>query len=88
MKAPRLPSFLKTTVNKQFQMPTRYYNERKERVEEAIERANTKNHGSISKGHFSNAWSKKPAKPNTSSSIRVLVLIVMLSVLAYWILKF
>ena len=69
-------------------MQTRYYNERKERVQEAIEKAVTKNKGTIDKGHFSSAWKKKPSGSNASSTARVLVLIVMLSLLAYWILKF
>jgi len=88
MKAPRIPSFLKTSVNKQFQMQTRYYNERKERVHKAIEKAAKKNKGAINKGHFSTAWKKKPSSSNTSSTARVLILIVMLSLVAYWILKF
>ena len=88
MKAPKLPSFIKTSTNRQFQMQTRYYNERKERIQEARAKAETKNNGGIEKGYFSNAWRKKPSSPQRSSSLRVLIIIATLSLVAYWILKF
>ncbi len=40
MKAPKFPSFFKTTKNKQFELPVRYYDERKERIQTVLEKAN------------------------------------------------
>ena len=88
MKAPKLPSFIRTSANKQFQMQTRYYSERKERIQEAREQAASKTTGAIEKGHFSSAWKKKSPSTDTSSTLRILVIIVMLSAIAYWIIKF
>ena len=39
MKAPKFPSFFKTTKNKQFELPVRYYDARKERIHAAIDKA-------------------------------------------------
>tara|TARA_B110000467_G_C18221507_1_gene423263 strand:+ start:75 stop:341 length:267 start_codon:yes stop_codon:yes gene_type:complete len=88
MKAPKLPSFLRISANKQFQMQTRYYSERKERIQKAREQAESQSKGGIKKGHFSTAWGKKSPSKDTSSTLRVLVIIAMLSAMAYWILKF
>ena len=40
MKAPKFPSFFKTTKNKQFELPVRYYDARNERIQTAIDKAN------------------------------------------------
>jgi len=88
MKAPKLPSFIRTSANKQFQMQTRYYSERKERIQEAREQAESCSKSGIKKGHFSSAWAKKSPSKDPSSSLRVFVIIVMLSTIAYWIIKF
>ena len=88
MKAPKLPSFIRSFSNKQFEMKTRYYSERKERIEEARLSGNKHIQGELKKGHFSTAWRKKSPIKDSSSTVRVLVIIAMLSALAYWILKF
>ena len=88
MKAPKFPSFIRTSSNKQFEMHTRYYSERKERIEEARELAQTKSKGGIEKGHFSSAWKKKSTSADGNSTLRVLVIIAILCFIAYWILKF
>lgn len=88
MKAPKLPSFIRTSANKQFQMQTRYYSERKERIQEAREQAENQTNKGIEKGHFSSAWKKKSPSTDTSSTLRVLVIIAMLTAIAYWIIKF
>lgn len=88
MKAPKLPSFFKTPKHKQFEMPTRYYNERKERIQKAIDKANKNQSGEFEKGHFSSSWKKKSTMSTGSSSLRVIIIIVILCLIAYWILKF
>ena len=69
-------------------MHTRYYSERKERIEEARELAESQSKGVIEKGYFSSAWKKKATSPERSSTLRVLVIITILCFIAYWILKF
>ncbi len=88
MKAPKLPSFIRSTANKQFQFQTRYYNARKERVQEARDQASSSTKDGIKKGHFRSAWEKKPSSKDPSSTLRVFIIIVMLSTVAYWIIKF
>jgi hypothetical protein len=88
MKAPKLPSFFKTPSHKQFEMPTRYYSERKERIQKAIDKAGKKQSGEIEKGQFSSSWKKKSTMGSSSSSLRVAFIIVILCLIAYWILKF
>lgn len=88
MKAPNLPSFFKTPKHKQFEMPTRYYNERKERVQKARDKAEKKQSGELEKGHFSSTWKKKSTMGDRTSSLRVAMIIVILCLIAYWILKF
>jgi len=88
MKAPKLPSFFKTPSNKQFEMPTRYYSERKERIQKSRDKAGNIQGGELEKGHFSSSWKKKTTMGSASSSLRVAVIIVILCLIAYWILKF
>tara|TARA_B110000977_G_scaffold191590_1_gene263949 strand:+ start:331 stop:597 length:267 start_codon:yes stop_codon:yes gene_type:complete len=88
MKAPKLPSFIRSSSNKQFLMQTRYYSERKERIQEAREQAEFQTKEGIKKGHFSTAWKKKTPSTDTSATVRVLVIIATLSAMAYWIIKF
>ncbi len=88
MKAPKLPSFFKTHTHKQFEMPTRYYDARKERIENIIAKASKKRLGEFSKGDFSQSWRKKSTMNYGSSSKRVFVIIAILCFIAYYILKF
>ena len=88
MKAPKFPSFFKTTKNKQFELPVRYYNERKERIQTALYRANNYKDGNLERGHFTNSWKKKSTLGGESSSLRVITIIVFLCLITYWILKF
>ena len=87
MKAPKLPSFFKTSSNKQFEMPTRYYNERKEQIQKALNKAEGIKDGELKKGHFSSSWKKKTTMGSASSSLRIVFIIVILCLIAYWILK-
>ena len=87
MKAPKFPSFFKTSTNKQFELPVRYYDERKERIQTALDKANTEEEVTVEKGHFTNAWKKKSTTADDSSKIRVITIVIFLCLIAYWILK-
>lgn len=87
MKAPKFPSFFKTSTNKQFELPVRYYDERKERIQTALDKANTEEEVTVEKGHFTNAWKKKSTTADDSSNIRVITIVIFLCLIAYWILK-
>lgn len=88
MKAPKFPSFFKTTKNKQFELPVRYYDARKERIQTAIVKANNQQNGNLERGHFSNSWKKKSSIGAESSSLRVITITIFLCLITYWILKF
>ena len=88
MKAPKFPSFFKTTKNKQFELPVRYYDERKERIQTAIDKSNNQQDGNLERGHFANSWKKKSTIGGESSSLRVITITVFLCLITYWILKF
>ena len=88
MKAPKFPSFFKTTKNKQFELPTRYYDERRERIQAVINKANNQQNGNLERGHFANSWKKKSNKGAESSSLRVITITIFLCLITYWILKF
>ena len=88
MKVPKFPSFFKTTKNKQFELTVRYYDERKERIQIAIDKANNQHDGNLERGHFSKPWKKKSTLGSESSSLRVITIIIILCLITYWILKF
>ena len=88
MKAPKFPSFFKTTKNKQFELPVRYYNARKERIQTAIDKANNEQDGNLERGHFTNSWKKNSSIGAESSSLRVITITIFLCLITYWILKF
>ena len=88
MKAPKLPSFFKTTKNKQFELPVRYYDKRKERIQTALDVTNNQHHGNLERGHFTNSWKKKSSIRSESSSLRVISITVFLCLITYLILKF
>ncbi len=88
MKAPRFPSFFKTPKHKQFEMPTRYFDERKERIQKVRDKAEKKQNGDVEKGHFTSSWKKRSTMGSGTSSVRVAIIIVILCLIAYWILKF
>jgi len=73
MKAPRLPSFFKSLTLKPFSFKPRYYDERKEKREESAK-------GIKSNIKFNRSQTKKNEK---ESSVRIILLIIILSLLAY-----
>ena len=88
MKAPKFPSFFKTTKNKQFELPVRYYDERKERIQTVLEKANNQQDGNIERGYFANSWKKKSIIGVESSLFRVIIITLFLCLITYWIFKF
>ena len=93
MRAPKLPSIFKSQRNKQFNLPSRYYDPRKERLEELQNKYDQQGEGSNyqpprkvsfrdSSGHA--AFGKSRADKN--SSIRLVAIIIALSAAAYYIL--
>ena len=88
MKAPKFPSFFKTTKNKPFELPVRYYDARKERIQTSIDKANNQQNGNLERGHFANSWKKKSSIGAESSSLRVITITIFLCLITYWILKF
>lgn len=69
-------------------MHTRYYDERKERIQKIVDRVEKKSKGEFSKGDFSSSWKKKSTMNTGSSTLRVIIIIVILCLIAYWIIKF
>ena len=77
MQAPRLPSIFKSPKVRRFSFPVRYYDERKERIE------NLKK-GKKTKIKFK---SKEYSRTNTERSKRLLLVIIVLVLITYLILK-
>ena len=73
MKAPRLPSFFKSLNLKPFSFKPRYYDERREKREESTK-------GIKSSIKFNRSQTNKREK---ESSVRIILLIIVLSLLAY-----
>ena len=88
MKAPKFPSFFKTTKNKQFELPVRYYDERKERIQTTLEKANNQKDGNVERGYFAKSWKKKSIIGGESSLFRVIIISLFLCFITYWIFKF
>ena len=77
MQAPRLPSIFKSPKVRRFHFPTRYYDERKERIEDLKK-------GKKTKIKFK---SKGDSGTNTGRSKRLLLVIIALVLVTYLILK-
>ena len=88
MNAPKFPSFFKTTKNKQFELPVRYYDERKDRIQTVLEKANNQQDGNLERDYFTNSWKKKSFIAGESSSFRVIIITLFLCLITYWIFKF
>ena len=77
MQAPRLPSIFKSPKIKRFSFPVRYYDEKKERIENLKKGKNPK----------IKFKSKGDSGINTSRSKRLLLVIIALVLVTYLILK-
>ena len=87
MRVPRLPSIFKSRSAKKFDMSTRYYDERKERIKLAKEKSKMKDK-SVHKDYFVKSWKAKYPGYEKQSSVRLLLLIFALSSLTYYLLKY
>ena len=79
MQAPRIPSFFKIPKSKIFDYKPRYYDKRKEALEQL------KNKGKTTKGLFFNRKIKQSIAGNRSK--RIIFIIIALLLLAYLILS-
>tara|TARA_B100000700_G_C14943248_1_gene807837 strand:- start:740 stop:973 length:234 start_codon:yes stop_codon:yes gene_type:complete len=77
MQAPRLPSFFKSPNIRKFNFPNRYYDERKERIQNLKKRE-------ISKIKFK---TNRISETKTNRSKKLLFIIIVLTLATYLILK-
>jgi len=95
MQPPKIPSFFKTKKPSQFHYEPRYYNERKEKMEERFSRIsnevnqrNERTNPDLFRSSLREQWGATQHRGNTSSvNKRVLIYIVLLVGLAYYFLK-
>ena len=93
MKAPRLPSVFKHRQNKQFSIPSRYYDARKERIAELESRyekkeENKKSYSTPGDLNFRDSATHQvfgKGRGNQASNVRLLIIILILSALAYYL---
>ena len=84
MQSPKLPSFFKTANHRQFDLKTRYYDERKEELDERVKRAE-EGRNAI---RFKNDWgSSKRSEANKKSNRIIFLIIVALTAFCWLILK-
>lgn len=90
MLAPKLPQIVKLPKYKSFDYKPIYYDEAKEDLENRVRKAS----GELTEdekfqiGTFKNKWARgKSAQPNSASNIRLVVIIAILSLLAWLLLK-
>ena len=89
MKAPRFPSFFKIPKHKQFELPVRYYNKHKERIKKSLKKYSTEElNRDIEKKHISKLWKTKEKLENYNSSFPIIIIIIFLSIISYFILKY
>ena len=83
MRAPRLPSIFKYRSARQFNMSTRYFDERKERIRLVKEKHEEKN-----EDYFLNKLKSKNPGYEIKSFVRLIVILFALCLLTYYILKY
>jgi hypothetical protein len=85
MKSPKLPSFFKTAKHRQFDFKTRYYDARKEDLDNRVKRAEE----GKSMIRFKNDWGPaKRSKANRKSNRIILLITIALMILCWLILKY
>jgi hypothetical protein len=88
-----LPSFFKINKNKRFNFIPRYYDPRKEDLEErirSVEREMGVNEGeayrpTIRKGQMSNYFNRKKSKAQKQSNIRLIIILLLLFLISYFL---
>lgn len=94
MQTPRIPSFFKSKKPDQFYFEPRYYNARKEKMDERYARISRevnpenseKTDTEVFRSSLRENWSANRVKNTNKTSYRVLFYIVILSGLAYYFL--
>ncbi len=90
MSAPRFPSFFKNKGPKHFEFKPRYYDARKERLEEMKRNANTEKVVFVSENFREKArekWSAERSRSVNNSNFRLVAIIAVLFLIAYLIIK-
>lgn len=90
MSAPKLPSFFKNKGPKSFDFKPRYYDARKERLEEMKRNANTEKPVFVTENFRKKARDKWRSERNRSvknSNFRVVAIVAILFLIAYIIFK-
>lgn len=84
MQAPKLPSFFKTSMHRQFDLKTRYYDAQKEDLDNRVKSAEN----SKTTLRFSKDWhqSKRSNKSSTSNK-RIIFIVIILVLLSFALLK-
>lgn len=91
MEAPRLPSIFRQSRNKSFDFKPRYYDERKERMEELKRKyegggEDRQKTSSAFRGSMSSQWHQSRKRGSTGSSIRLVAIMAILFLITYLIL--
>lgn len=92
MQAPKLPSFIKQNKHKSFEFKPRYYDERKERIQELRKKygqteSAKPNSGEHLRGKLSGHWQEsRGAKVQRSNRTLILIIAILLFV-TYYIIK-
>ncbi len=93
MEAPKLPSFIKQNKHKSFEFKPRYYDERKERIEELrkkygkSEAKDPKAEKERFRENLSSRWQDTRQTKVNSSNRTLLLIIVALLALTYYLIK-
>lgn len=92
MEAPKLPSFIRQNKHKTFEFKPRYYNERKERIEELRKKygkADPKERkgGEHLRGELSDRWRENRQTKVNSSNRTLLLIVVALLALTYLLIR-
>ncbi len=92
MEAPKLPSFFKQNQHKRFEYTPRYYDERKERIEEMRKKYDDQNAGENYssqklRAKLSSEWRKNSSgKGGRGVNFRLVVIVMALFLISYLIL--
>lgn len=96
MQAPKIPSFFKTKKPNQFYYEPRYYNERKEKMQERYSRIsrelnrndNTRTDSEVFRSSLRHSWeTSRQGGTGNKINLRVVLYIVALTGLAYYFLR-
>jgi len=92
MQAPKLPSFIKQNRHKNFEFKPRYYDERKERIQELRKKYGQETGarptgGEHLRGKLSNHWQESRGAKVQKSNRTLILIIAILLFITYYIIK-